>query len=82
MSIVSEQSILPIRPHALPLRVGIRLLPSLGLPRCLLGCLQVSTTSGRCPLVVVVGSPRVGFVVVSRFSVCRPTFESTATLFI
>ena len=60
--------------------MGVRLLPSLDLPRCLLGCPQVSAISGRCPLVAVVGSPVVGFVVASRSPVCRPTFESAATL--
>jgi hypothetical protein len=60
--------------------VGVRLLPSLDLPRCLLGCPRVSAISGRYPLVDVVASPPDGFVVVSRFSMCRPTFESAATL--
>jgi len=67
-------------PPALPLRIGIRPLPSLGLPQCLLGGPQVSAISGCCPLVVVVGSPPVGFVMVSRFSMRRPPFESAATL--
>ena len=60
--------------------MGVRPLPSLGLPRCLLGCPRVSAISGRCPLVVVVGLPVVGFVVVSRSPVCRLAFESAATL--
>ena len=55
-------------------------LPSLDLPRCLLGCPRVSAISSRCLLVVVVVPPFVVFVVVSRHSVRRPSFESAATL--
>ena len=60
--------------------MGVRPLPSLGLPRCLLGYLRVSAISGRYPLVIVVGLPVVRFVMVSRSPVCRLAFESTATL--
>ena len=60
--------------------MGVRPLPFLGLPRCLLGYLLVSTISSRCPLVVVVRLPVIRFVIVSRSPIYRPTFESTATL--
>jgi hypothetical protein len=74
------RSSLLIKPPALPLRVGVYPLPSLDLPRCLLGGLRVSAISGRCPLVVVVASPPIGFVVVSRFSIRRLSFKSAITL--
>ena len=60
--------------------MGVRPLPSLGLPRCLLGYLRVSTISGRCPLVIVVRLPVIRFVILSRSPVYQLAFESTATL--
>ena len=64
----------------LPLHEGVRSLPSLGLPQCLLGYPQVFAISGHYPLVGVVGLPIIGFVVVSCSPICQPTFESTVTL--
>ena len=64
--------------------MGGHSLPFLDLPQCLLEGPQVFAISGHCPLVVVDGSPPVGFVVVlyfsmSRFSVRRPPVKSAAT---
>ena len=60
--------------------MGVRLLPSLDLPRCLLGGPRVSAISGHYSLVVMVASPPVRFIVVSRFSIRRLPFEFAATI--
>ena len=77
---VLRQFSLLLKPHALPLYMSVHFLPSLDLPRCLLGCPRVSAISSRCLLVVVVMPPFIIFIVVSRHSIQRPSFESAATL--
>ena len=69
-----------LKPHALPLHVGVRFLPSLDLPRCLLGYPRVSAISSQCLLVVIVVPPFIVFIVVSHYSVRHPSFKSTVTL--